>query len=146
MVCMHAKKIPECTCVRCRWHKDGDVPELMWVSWLSNSAAHGVLGRRARQVVLDEHNKVIFSTANTSFAKTGIVGGIGQPELSCDDTHCSLLIPWVGAAMKKIKRTSPDRDEVRQCFIRVHSMFEIIVARLAVGAIDEDEACSLAAT
>ena len=141
LLSMYAKQVPECTCVRCRWHKDGDLPELMWVSWLANSTTHGLLGRRARQVVLDEHDKVIFSTANVSFAKTGITGGLGHPELICDNNHCSLLIPWVGAAMKKVKRTSPDRDEVRACFMRVRAIFEIMMTRLTVGCIEEDEDC-----
>ena len=49
LVLMHPTRIDECQCVRCKWHlaHAGDLPEVIWVSWLNNSPTYGVTGRRA---------------------------------------------------------------------------------------------------
>ena len=140
LVLMHPTRIDECQCVRCKWHlaHAGDLPEVIWVSWLNNSPTYGVTGRRARQVLLDTHNKVIFSTANTSMAKTGIAGGLGQPELLCDYNHSHVLCRWVGAAMRKVKKSSPDRDQVPGKFLIAKSFYERMVSCAVVGDMLED--------
>ena len=98
LVQLRPERVDGCKCVRCHWNlaQPGDLPDIIWVSWLNNSPSYGVTGRRARQVLLDAENKIIFSTAHTTLAKTGISGGLGQPEILCDKAHCDVLIKWVG--------------------------------------------------
>ncbi|CAE7519101.1 unnamed protein product, partial [Symbiodinium microadriaticum] len=129
LVLMHSSRVAGCRCVRCKsMAPDGDdpgavdPPELLWVTWLNNSASHGLTGRKARQIKLDSENKVIYSTAGSAF--------MGYPELDCDHRHADVIIKYVGAAMKKVKRTSPDRDEVPGEFENVRAFYEILLDRL----------------
>ena len=91
-----------CKCVRCQWGSDIDA-DLIWVTWLRNSTSHGLFGRFARQVDLDENNKVLFSVPDTTMLRTGMSRGYGHPELTCDDKHCCIIMPYVGAAMRSVK-------------------------------------------
>ncbi|CAE7193638.1 unnamed protein product [Symbiodinium natans] len=140
LVLAHAHRVDGCSCVRCKSSNPVDAPDLLWITWLNNSAAHGLLGRKAREVKLDMENKVLFSTSGSAF--------MGLPELQCDDSHVDVLIPYVGAAMRKIKKTCRDRDQVPESFMQFKSFCEIMLDRLhynlgdTVG-IDDSEAASL---
>lgn len=120
-----------CKCVRCSWPQDDDTPDLLFVSWLNNTQAHGLLGMKARQVDLDSSNKVLFSVPDTTMIKTGYSKGCGHPELICDTSHCDVLVPYVGAAMRKVTKSSTDRDQVPQEVLRLRSFCEAMVASFA---------------
>ena len=139
LVSMKPGKVNGCACVRCRWGSPVDAPEAMFVHWLNNSKSHGLLGRKARQVNIDGGNKVLYSAADVTMSKTGIQSGMGFPELNCDADHCDILIPFLNASMRKVKKTSPDRDEVdSSCLI----FMEFCVAALfTMSGIDHDEDC-----
>ena len=138
LVLMHPQRVAGCTCVRCQWGQSlgheslsADLPELLWVTWLNNSTAHGLLGRRARHVTLDNDDKVLYCTADTTYARTGIRGGLGHPEIVCDARHCQIIVPYVGAAMKKVKKTSPDRDKVPRCCLRALAFYGALAQQLS---------------
>lgn len=137
---MRAGKVAGCGCVRCKWGDTVDLPELMFVHWLNNSPAHGLMGRKARQVNLDENNKVLYSTADSSMSRTGVSSGMGQPEVICDASHCDVLIPYTGAVMKKIKKTSADRDLMPQECLQYMSFCNIMFVRMA-PAVAQDQDC-----
>ena len=82
-----------------------------------------MFGRRARHVNLDENAKVLYCTADTHYARTGIAGVLSHPEIMCDEAHADILIPYVGPAMKKVKKTSADRDQVPECCLTVVRWF-----------------------
>ena len=138
LVLMSPQKFDDCRCVRCRWGQpmngnadaNTDVPELLWVTWLNNHPTHGVLERRARHVNLDQDSKVLYCVADTTYARTGLRGGMGHPEILCDERHAQVLIPFVNAAMKKVKKTSADRDQVPEACLTVMEFYESLVCRL----------------
>ena len=133
MVLLRSQKVNGCTCARCRWcsESNADIDEVIYVSWLNNSASHGVIGMKARQCNLDLNNRVLYSVADTRYGRTGVASGVGQPEILCDDAHASVLVRWVGAAMKKIRKTSNDRDQVSEACVDVREFCEMMVARLS---------------
>ena len=127
---------PSCQCVRCKWQSssfDNDVPDLIWVSWLNVSNSHGLLGRHAREVKLDDENRVLFSVPDLRMCKTGFSQGYGYPQLLCDDAHCSVVIPVVGAAMKKITKHRAGRDYVHQDALRIFTFCEMMLAATAAA-------------
>ena len=73
---------------------------------------------------LDDDGKVLFSVADCTMYRTGISNGIGYPELCFDDRHAHVLLPFVRAAMRKVKRTNPDRDAVSPHFLRLRDFCE----------------------
>ena len=77
--------------------------------------------RQGRQVLLDEEDKILFSTPDVSMYRTGISSGVGFPELRLDSRHADILVSCVKASMKKIKRTVPYRDKVAASFLRIKS-------------------------
>ena len=134
LVMLHSSRVAGCKCVRCKSMVPcgddpgaADPPELLWVTWLYNSP-FGMTGRKARQIKLDSDNKVIYSTAGSAF--------MGYPELNCDDMHAEIIIKYVGAAMKKVKRTSADRDEVPAEFETARAFYDILLDRLHGVSLD----------
>lgn len=85
---------------------------------------HGLVGRQGREVRLDDDGKVLFSVADCTMYRTGISNGIGYPELCLDDRHAHVMLPFVRAAMRKVKRTNPDRDAVSPHFLRLRDFCE----------------------
>ena len=150
LVLMKPGRVAGCTCVRCRWGKSaaseaiaGDMPELLWVTWLNNTA-HGLAGRKARHVNLDVDDKVLYCTADSTFARTGILGGVGHPEIQCDEQHAEVLIGYMGAAMRKVKKTSPERDQVPGACIRVRQFYELSLYRMTSMDGEDSSVCLLA--
>ena len=137
LVLMHTGKQTNCSCVRCRWgvtasgEPAADLPELLWVTWLDNHPAHGLASRRARHVNLDRDSKILYCTADVTYARTGLPGGLGHPEILCDSNHAQVIIGFVGAAMKKVRKTNPDRDEVPACCLSVRAFYEMMIYRLS---------------
>ena len=147
LVLMSPGKKANCSCVRCRWGHDSsgldaataDLPELLWVTWLETHASHGVLGRRARHVNLDSSAKVLYCTADTRYARTGLAGGLGHPEILCDEAHANVIIPYIGAAMRKVRKTSAERDQVPDCCLLVRQFYETLIYRMfRVDAVAEE--------
>ncbi|CAE7209979.1 unnamed protein product, partial [Symbiodinium sp. CCMP2456] len=110
-----------CKCVRCKYTDDSQ--DLIWVHWLNNGR-HGLVGRQGREVRLDDDGKVLFSVADCTMYRTGISNGIGYPELCLDGRHAHVMLPYVRAAMRKVKRTNPDRDAVSPHFLRLRDFCE----------------------
>ena len=135
LVLMRSAAFEGCTCARCRsFPNETDPPELIWVTWLNNSITHGLIGRQARQVILDKDHRVVYSTAGTTF--------MGYPELNCNNDHADVIAPYVGAAMKKIKRTSKDRDQVPHSFQVAHEFCDAMLGHLyGVWRDDDPEPC-----
>ena len=131
-----------CSCVRCSYPGDDDMPDLLFVSWLNNTSTHGLLGRKARQVALDDSCKVLYSVADTRMAKTGFSKGFGYPELVCDAAHCDILVPYVGAAMRKVTKTSSDRDQVPEQVLRFRSFCEVMLSSFANASASAPSASS----
>lgn len=76
-------------------------------------------GHQARQVQLDSAHKVLYSVPDASASKAGVLSsGFGFPEIKCDSDHCHILLPYLGAAMRRVARTSSDRDQVSNPFMR----------------------------
>ena len=67
----------------------------------------------------DSANKIIFSVPDARFQRTGTVSGFGFPELLCDDHHAHVLLPFMDAAMRKVPKSNPDRDEIKPMFLRL---------------------------
>ena len=134
LVSMKPTRVADCNCVRCKWGSDVDMPEILFVHWLNNSPTYGLIGRKARQVNLDQDNKVLYSAADATMARTGIRSGLGFPELVCDEKHCDILIPYVGAAMRKVKKTSPERDPVPPACLDFQTFCVLMISRLTAPA------------
>ena len=79
----------------------------------------GVVGFKARQIKLDEQDRVLYSVPDTTFQRTGSVSGFGYPEIVCDNQHASIILPFLGAAMRKIAKTSKERDRVQPEYLRL---------------------------
>ena len=73
-------------------------------------------------MTLDNDDKV-YCTADTTYARTRIRGGLGHPEIVCDARHCQIIVPYIGAAMKKVKKyhQTGTRSHVVVC-VHFHSM------------------------
>eukprot|EP00439_Symbiodinium_sp_Y106_P026051 s6106_g3.t1 len=97
----------------------------------SISLVHGLVGRQGREVKLDDDGKVLFSVADCTMYRTGISNGIGYPELCLDDRHAHVLLPSVRAAMRKVKRTDPDRDAVSPHFLRLRDFCEHMLTSIS---------------
>ncbi|CAE7270658.1 unnamed protein product [Symbiodinium sp. CCMP2592] len=97
----------------------------------SISLVHGLIGRQGREVRLDDNGKVLFSVADCTMYRTGISNGIGYPELCLDDRHAHVLLPSVRAAMRKVKRTDPDRDAVSPHFLRLRDFCEYMLTSVS---------------
>ena len=127
--------VSSCSCIRCKW-PDSDLPDLIWVSWLNNSLTHGLLGRTAREVKLDAQNRVLYSVADARMIKTGCSQGFGYPQLLCDSAHSDILIPVVGATMRKVTKRQGDRDYVHPDALRIFSFCELM---LSMTAADQED-------
>ncbi|CAE7613207.1 Anks3, partial [Symbiodinium sp. KB8] len=92
---------------------------------------HGLVGRQGREVKLDDDGKVLFSVADCTMYRTGISNGIGYPELCLDDRHAHVLLPFVRAAMRKVKRINPDRDAVSPHFLRLRDFCEYMLTSVS---------------
>ena len=95
-------------------------------------------GRQGRQVMLDHQHRVLYSTPDTTMYRTGISSGIGFPEICLDQSHCSVLVPAVGAAMRKIRKSDPNRDAVPMAFVRIKLICEAML--LAISGADSADA------
>ena len=82
-------------------------------------------------MTLDKDNKVLYSVGSSTFASSGKHGGLGYPEILCDSAHCSVLLPFLDAAMRKVKKTSADREEVKPVFLRLVRFCQLMVAATA---------------
>ena len=139
LVMLYAVKVDGCHCVRCKSLNTRaeaamtDPPELLWVSWLDNHPSHGLLGRRARQVRIDNSRKVVYSTAGSTF--------MGYPDLQCDSRHADVMVEYVGASMRKVRKTSANRDEVDESFLHMSMFCQTMVDRLH-GMYLQDEECA----
>ena len=80
---------------------------------------------------LDDDGKVLFSVADCTMYRTGISNGIGYPELCLDDRHAHVLLPFVRAAMRKVKRVNPDRDAVSPHFLRLRDFCEYMLTSVS---------------
>ena len=98
---------------------------------LTEQLRHGLVGRQGREVKLDDDGKVLFSVADCTMYRTGISNGIGYPELCLDDRHAHVLLPSVRAAMRKVKRTDPDRDAVSPHFLRLRDFCEHMLTSIS---------------
>ena len=92
-----------------------------------------MVGRQARQVVLDQNNKIVYSVADTGFSRTGVSAGVGFPELCCDERHAHVLLPCVSAIMKKVPQRSPDRDQIHASFLRCAKFCELMLSHCSDG-------------
>ena len=136
LVNMKSQRVDGCSCVRCKWGSDVDMPETLFVHWLNNSPTYGLMGRKARQVNLDSDNKVLYSASDTTMQRTGVRSGLGFPEMVCDDAHCDIVIGHVGASMRKIKKTSPERDVVPSACLDIMAFCMLLNSRLAITSVD----------
>lgn len=105
-----------------------------------HSLRWGVLGRQARQVRLDADNRVLFSVASCAMR-----GGFGFPELCCDDRHCTILLPFLNASMKKVPKRCKDRDVISDDYLRcekfchiMHNALSYVNDRSDLTAADDD--------
>ncbi len=94
------------------------------------------MGRQAREVKLDEANKVLFSVPDASYQRTGRVSGFGYPELLCDQQHADILLPFLDASMRKVRKTNSQRDVVKPVFLRLLKFCKLMLA--ATTAHQED--------
>lgn len=95
-----------------------------------------MVGHKAREVRLDAQHKVIFSVSDNSFARTGKHSGFGYPEILCDENHASVLLPFLGAAMRKVPKTSADRDAVANPFMRLVRFCRLMAAATTCSQAD----------
>ncbi|CAE7248261.1 unnamed protein product [Symbiodinium sp. CCMP2456] len=113
--------VPGCKCVRCKFSDSSQ--EIMWAHWVYNTAS--------KQVLLDDEHKVVFSTPDSSMARTGVSSGMGFPELCLDADHADVLLPYVGACVKKLKKNDPYRDKVPSHFRRLKSLCDVMASNIA---------------
>ena len=93
---------------------------------------HGLRERQGRQVALDDNCQVLYSTADTAKFRTGVSSGVGYPELCLDDDHADILVGFVGASMRKLRKTSTDRDMVSADLVRVKSFCDAMLQAVMV--------------
>ena len=103
----------------------------------------GLTRPSGRQVLLGDEHKVIFSTPDSSMARTGVSSGMGFPELCLSEDHADVLISYVGAAMKKLKKNDPYRDTVPSHFRRLKSFCDVMAANIASHDANETSASLL---
>ena len=110
-------------------------------------ARHGVQNQQGRQVLLDDDDKVMYSTPDVSMYRTGISSGVGFPELCLDSQHADVLVSCVKAAMRKVKKTSQYRNKVAASFLRIKSFCDVMLASatspLGAGSSDMDDVMGL---
>ena len=64
-------------------------------------------------------------------ARTGVSSGMGFPELCLEADHADVLVPFVGAGMKKLKKNDPYRDRVPWQFRRLKCFCDVMAANIA---------------
>ena len=102
----------------------------------------GLQRRAGRQVLLDATNKVLYSTPDTSMHRTGVSSGMGFPELCIEQDHADILISFVGATMRKLKKTDAGRDTVQSEFLRLKAFCEVMSLNVLVRAQLADRDCN----
>ena len=139
LILMGNQPVHGCQCIRCKHGCSmDDCPDVLLVSWLNNFGKKtGLVGRSARQVNLDSDNKVLYSIASSGAAAEYTVG---FPSIQADEEHCEVLVAFVGASMKKLRKTDGSRDAVSDSCLRVRAFCErMVMLTFAVEDCDYQE-------
>ena len=78
-------------------------------------------------MMLDEAQRVLYSTPDSTMLRTGIQSGMGFPELCLDSSHADILVGCAGASMRKLRKTDKSRDVVPAACLRVKAVCDALL-------------------